>query len=81
MLRSFRFTFFIFYDVFLLPPCGFILPHSCSLPASEDVDARWWKNVLLTVVNRKDPLPAMISATLDPTLLDGQDEQVARIYF
>jgi len=41
----------------------------------EDVDARWWKNVLLTVVNRKDPLPAMISATLDPTLLDGQDEQ------
>eukprot|EP00667_Euglena_gracilis_P008988 EG_transcript_9127 len=41
----------------------------------EEIDERTWKNLFLTVVNRKDPLPAMISATLDPALLDTASDK------
>ena len=55
---------------------GFGAPFCNHKKNRDDLDRRMWKDMFLTVMNKDDPLPAMISATLDPKLLDNADNKV-----
>jgi hypothetical protein len=55
---------------------GFGAPFCNHKKNRDDLDRRMWKDMFLTVMNKDDPLPAMISATLDPKLLDNADNKM-----